>query len=132
MTSANGTYTMQVWNETPWREMPPPQKCTRVDAHGPMVGALNGEAQTFYVLAYITDDSGTYSGYTYFKGSVDGREGGFVMADEGVFGPKSADTKWTIVAGSGTDDLAGISGTGGFSATHGLTVEITLDYRFAA
>lgn len=131
MTSADGTYTMQEWNEEPLRELVPPQKCTRVEAHGPMEGALNGEAQTFYVLAYITKDSGTYSGYTYFKGSVDGREGSFVMADEGTFDPKSAKTKWTIVDGSGTGDLVGISGTGGFSATHGLTVEFTLNYQLA-
>lgn len=130
MMKSTGTYAMAEWNEVAARELPPPQKCTRVDAHGTMDGGMKGEAQTIYMLAYVRADEGVFSGYTYFKGQVGERAGSFVLADEGAFDAKTATTKWAIVKGSGTGELAGISGAGGFSATHGLTVEFTLEYEF--
>lgn len=129
MQKITGRYAMEAWNENALRDRTVPQKCSTVEAHGPMTGGLAGAAQTFYLLAYVTEKVGAFSGYTYFEGALDGREGGFVLADEGTFDETSATTCWTIVEGSGTAALEGISGTGGFRATNGLTVDFTLEYE---
>ncbi len=129
MTKVTGTYQMTDWKEIPLRAMEPPQKCTSVMAPGIFSGPLEGEGQTFYVLNYVGEKTGLFSGFTFFKGKIGDKQGSFVLADDGHFDPKAATTKWTIVAGSGTDDLAGITGTGGFSATEGLTVTFELDYQ---
>ena len=128
MTKITGTYQMTDWQETPLRELAPPQKCSTVLAPGIFTGPLEGEGQTFYVLNYVTEKTGLFSGYTFFKGKIGDLEGSFVLADDGNFDTVAARTKWTIVADSGTGDLAGISGTGGFDATEGLKVSFELDY----
>ncbi len=131
MPKASGQYSMEKWDETVVRDQAPPQKCAQVVAHGPMSGEINGDAQTFYLLAYITAQTGKFCGYTCFEGRIGDLKGSLVLADEGHFDETSATTNWTVVEGSGTGDFEGISGTGGFVATHGLTVEFTLDYELA-
>ena len=125
-----GQYAMAEWNEVTALDAPPPHKCTKVDAHGLITGALSGEAKTFYLLSYVTAETGVYTGYTYFQGKIGDREGTLVFFDEGIFDPKSATTKWTIVPNSGTGGLKNIRGQGGFSATHGLTVDCFLEFEF--
>jgi hypothetical protein len=100
-----------------------------VTAPGEFTGPLTGEGQTFYILNYITEKTGLFSGYTFFKGAIGEKNGSFVLADDGTFDSTTATTKWTIVPGSGTGDLTGISGKGGFCATEGLTVSFDLDYQ---
>ena len=129
MTQITGTYHMTDWKETPLRELTPPQKCSSVTAPGNFVGPLEGEGQTFYLLNYVTEKTGLFSGYTFFKGKIGELEGSFVLADDGTFDTVAARTKWTIVQNSGTGDFDGISGTGGFAATEGLKVTYDLDYQ---
>lgn len=129
MPRITGQYSMEKWNETVGRDQAPPRKSTHVAAHGPMTGEIEGDAQTFYLLAYVTEQTGRFCGYTYFDGRIGDLKGTFVLADDGHFDAKSATTEWTIVPGSGTGDFEGISGSGGFVATHGLTVEFALEYR---
>ncbi len=136
MNKVTGTYTMTAWKETPLRELEPPQKCTSVVAPGNFTGPLVGEGQTFYVLNYITEKTGLFSGYTFFKGKISDKEGSFaegsfVLADDGTFDTIAARTKWTIIEGSGTGDLFGITGHGGFSATEGLKVTFDLEYELS-
>jgi len=119
---------MADWQEDVWRDEPSPLKLTRVAAHGKMSGGLTGSAKTFYLIAYVTAEKGPYTGYTQFTGTLDGKSGSFTLADTGIFEPASATTRWEIVENSGTDELAGISGSGGFKASEGMTFDFELDY----
>jgi len=123
------TYEMSAWNENTNRDLPPPQKCTNVIAPGKFSGAMEGEGESFYLLNYITEKTGFFTGYTCFKGKIGAKQGSFVLADDGIFDEKGAYTKWTIVKGSGTADLISIKGTGGFSATEGMKITIDLNYQ---
>lgn len=127
MTTVNGQYAMAEWNETPLIAQEPPQKSARVEAWGKIEGALKGDAKTFYILSYITSDTGVFTGFTHFNGKLGAREGGFVLIDNGTFDAKSATSKWTIVEGSGRGDFKGIKGSGGFKANHGLTFDFELE-----
>ena len=128
MPKITGTYTMSDWKETDLRSAPPPMKCTSVAAPGSFTGDLQGEGDTHYLLYYRDEKIGLFSGFTTFTGTLAGRTGTFVFQDDGTFDEKAATTKWTIVPGSGSGELAGITGKGGFSATSGLTITFELDY----
>lgn len=131
MPRIDGTYAMKDWQEEACRDEPVPLKLTRVHTYGDISGGFTGTGHTFYLIAY-TGDSGPYTGYTQFTGTLDGRTGSFVMAEEGVFAPGTATSQWRIVEGSGTDGLAGITGTGGFRAANDFNVPFSLDYDFDA
>ncbi len=59
--------------------------------------------------------------------AVGGRPGTFVLRISGTFDGTGARATWNVVPGSGTGELRGISGTGGFE-TSGDTTTYTLDY----
>lgn len=65
-----------------------------------------------------------------FTGSVVGKSGTFVVQHGGIAAPDAEPVSFgTIVPGSGTGDLAGISGSATFGRNadgHALTLEITL------
>jgi hypothetical protein len=60
-------------------------------------------------------------------GTLEGRTGGFVMETTGDFDGTTAKGRWSIISGSGTGGLAGISGEGGFEAPHGPTATYAID-----
>lgn len=131
MTTARFSYIMERWNETGQRDLAPPLKATLTDAGGRFEGDLSGAASSLLLLSYLTPTDGCFCGYTFFEGRLDGRQGGFVMRDAGQFDPVSARTQWRILDGSGHGELAGISGSGHYSAAHGnFKIDAELLYGF--
>jgi Protein of unknown function (DUF3224) len=59
--------------------------------------------------------------------AVGGRSGTFVLRISGTFDGTGSRATWEVVPGSGTGELGGISGTGGFQSS-GETTNYTLDY----
>ena len=57
--------------------------------------------------------------WTYWGLTLDGRSGSFVLRLGGGFEGGAARTTWTVVEGSGTGDLAGLQGEGGYVARQG-------------
>ena len=57
-----------------------------------------------------------------------GRRGTFVIEAVGVHNGTGSEARWRIIEGSGTGELAGITGQGGFDASGGSTVSYHLDY----
>lgn len=58
---------------------------------------------------------------------MDGREGSFLIRHETGFDAKGVSSKFEVVPGSGTGELAGITGSG---TTTGLLGEPTMSYTF--
>ena len=81
-------------------------------------GDLEGEG-TYQLLMVYDGADATYTGYERVAGSLDGRSGSFVLRLDGGFEGGAARTGWTVVEGSGTGDLAGLQGEGGYVARHG-------------
>jgi hypothetical protein len=71
------------------------------------------------MLAYYRPD-GTSSYVTVMRltGVLAGREGSFVLRGEGTYDGTTASGRMTVVAGSGTGGLAGISGACESVSTH--------------
>jgi len=94
-------------------------------------GGIEGWARTQFCYAY--DDAsevGTYVALESFTGTIDGRRGTCNIAHQATTtgaGQRSAETL-VIVPGSGSDELAGITGTGRLVVDPDGTHHLELDY----
>ncbi|HMC71383.1 MAG TPA: DUF3224 domain-containing protein [Mycobacteriales bacterium] len=94
-------------------------------------GEVAGRSATLFTAAYDQATGvGTYVAMESFEGSLNERSGAFNFAHSATTSgsDRSADF-FTIVPGSGTGELAGISGTGGLSIDADGTHRIWFDYE---
>jgi Protein of unknown function (DUF3224) len=95
-------------------------------------GAVEGRSTTLFTSAYDPAAGvGTYVALESFEGSLDGRSGTFNFAHlASTSGADRTGEYFTIVAGSGTGELAGISGGGALviddDGTHRMRFDYTL------
>jgi hypothetical protein len=65
-----------------------------------------------------------------FRGSVGGKRGTFVLQGKQTIERGRIEATWFVVPGSGTDELAGLRGEGGFNGQFGKGSKGYLDYWF--
>lgn len=65
-----------------------------------------------------------------FRGTLGGRRGTFVLQGAETIENKKISAKWSVVPGSGTDELMGLRGEGGFEGEFGKGSVGTLSYWF--
>jgi hypothetical protein len=63
-------------------------------------------------------------------GSLNGRRGAFVLQGHETVADGTIDATWFVVPGSGTDELRGLRGEGGFTGQFGQGSTATLEYWF--
>ena len=83
----------------------------RVKVTKALTGDLEGTAVGWMTMAMAPGDSAAYVGFDRLDVRVDGRRGSFVVRHDALMHAGGGDAAWDIVPGSGTGDLAGISGT---------------------
>ncbi|MBE0538945.1 MAG: DUF3224 domain-containing protein [Ignavibacterium sp.] len=130
-----GTYTVNKWDENLYEQISSEMKITKATVEYSMSGQINGKALVEYLMFYKYFDandqhksSAIYIGLIRFIGSVQGKEGSFVIEDRGTFENGAASSTLQIIAGSGMGELEGIKGTGRYSATQD-GAQIELDYN---
>jgi hypothetical protein len=116
------------WDETAQDEAAGEHKLTAVHARNRYSGDWEGESSLHLLMVYVGDQAVHYTGLERVTGSLGGRRGSFVLKHEGIFEDGLAKTAWTVVPGSGTGELAGLRGTGGFVSGHAEESPVTLDY----
>ena len=65
-----------------------------------------------------------------FRGKLRGRQGTFVLPGSEIVENGKIKATWFVVPGSGTGDLSGLRGEGGFEGQFGKGSDGTLDYWF--
>lgn len=106
------------WDEKPVHELDDGHKVTRAEV------ALTGtddavtEAGFDAVLYYRPDGTSSYVSLMRITATLQGRSGSFVLQGDGAFDGTTAIGDTTIVDGSGTGELAGISGAAHSASTH--------------
>lgn len=131
MPKVTAEYQIKGWDEKPFSEVEGAGKITHSAIKKTFTGGLEGEGVLHYLMAYNTDGTATYVGYERVTGKLGGRAGSFVMRHDGIFADGKADTKFTIVPGSGTGDLKGLQGQGHSNVGHMESYPMTLDYTLA-
>lgn len=129
MHHAEGTFKIAAWQEDTYAESVGDRKLTQADVRQTFTGDLEGEGSVRWQMAYRPDGTATWIGMQQVKGTLGGRSGSFVLQSAGTFDGSKAVGEWTVVAGSATDDLEGLSGSGTMEAPMGSEASYSLDYH---
>ena len=94
------------------------------------MGDITGEGAARMLQTLRADGSASFVALERVVAKLDGRHGSFVLQDEGTLTGNRVKGTWFVVAGSGTGELAGLRGEGGFDAELGQHADYTLAYWF--
>ena len=127
--NTNATFRITGWDEEPYDEPEDGPKLTRAHVQRSFHGDLSGTGNLMYVMAHLDGENASFTGYEKVVGSLGGRIGSFVLRHTGKYDGAAATAQYEVVPGSGTGELAGLTGAGGFSAGHAEEHDMTLDYE---
>ena|SRR5690242_13545371 len=118
------------WDEKPTRELADGHKVNRADITfgGTGDGLSSGTADG--LMYYRPDGTGSYLMVMHLVGTLDGREGSFVLSGDGTFDGTTARSRLAVVEGSGTGALAGIRGGAESVSTHADYPHMPLTLRY--
>jgi Protein of unknown function (DUF3224) len=131
MTSATGTFEITGGSEDAYREVEGGVRLTRAKGTQRFTGDIEGEGSVEWLMCYSPDGTARFLGLQEIIGSIGGRAGSFVIEATGDHDGKRSKGTWSVIQGSGTGALAGISGEGGFEAAGGPNASYSLEYRLA-
>ena len=127
---AKATFKVVSWDEDQFDQQVSGPKLTRAHVRKSFGGDLTGTGNLLYLMTYASDTEGTFVGIERIVGSLGGRSGSFVLQHSGTYDGKKATAEWEVLQGSGTDELEGLTGSGGFSSGQAEEYEMTLEYQF--
>jgi Protein of unknown function (DUF3224) len=93
-------------------------------------GDTEGESPVRALQVLRDDKSASLVSVQRFRGKLGGRHGTFVLQGSEIVENGKIKATWFVVPGSGTGDLSGLRGEGGFEGEFGKGSEGTLDYWF--
>jgi Protein of unknown function (DUF3224) len=127
---ATGTITVRTYEPTPYDQPPEGPALSRIHVEEEFSGDIEGTGVVEFLQAQVSEDAANFVGLERLSGSVGGRAGTFLLQDQGTLRGTTVSGDWFVVPGSGTGELAGLRGEGGFTAKLGQGADITLDYWF--
>lgn len=127
-THATGTFEITGWDENRYQELDGGGGLAQAEVTQKFTGDIEGTGSVRWLMCYRPDKTADWVGLQLVNGQVGGRQGSFVLRSAGVFDGAKAEGDWTVVAGSGTGELEGLSGTGRIEAPMGSQATYTLDY----
>jgi hypothetical protein len=93
-------------------------------------GDIDGESTVRALQAQRPDKSASMVSVQRFSGKLGGRQGTFVLQGSEIVANGKIKATWFVVPGSGTGDLSGLHGEGGFEGGFGKGSDGWLDYWF--
>ncbi|MFQ5890570.1 MAG: DUF3224 domain-containing protein [Gemmatimonadota bacterium] len=129
-TRATATFQVKTWDEKPYDEIDEGPKLTRASVTKSFRGDIEGEGSLEYLMIHRDDGSASFVGLERVVGRVGDRSGSFVLQHSGTFEGGTAKATWFVVPRSGTGELRGLRGEGGFASAHAERYPITLEYDF--
>jgi hypothetical protein len=127
MGTLTGGFELASWDEQTTQELEGGRKLTRALVTQAFTGDLEGEGSVEWLMCYAEDGTARFVGMQLVRGVIDGRKGSVVLETVGEFDGGKARGRWTVIPGSATGDLAGITGEGRFEAPHGPNATYMLE-----
>jgi hypothetical protein len=128
-THAEATFKVKGWDEQPWDTAEGQPKMTRSEVTKSFEGDLTGSSHLQYLMTYREDGTADFVAMERIQGTLGGKRGTFVLRHVGAFVDGAASGTWSVVDGSGTDDLQGLTGSSAFSIPKGEEAfPFVLDY----
>ena len=103
---------------------------TEIHIRETFTGDLEGESTVRALQAAGDDRSASLVSLQRFRGRLAARRGTFVLQGSEVIENGTIKGTWFVVPGSGTGELSGLRGEGGFEGQFGKGSEGALDYWF--
>jgi hypothetical protein len=129
--TAQARFAIKSWDEKPYSENPGQPKLTRATVSKAFTGDIEGEGKVEYLMMYRADGSATFVGFEQVVGRIGDRQGSFVLQRIGTFESGQAKESYSVVPGSATGSLAGLTGEGTSSVGHGMEHPFELRYDLA-
>ena len=123
-----GTFEVTSWKEEAAGGLDQAGKVTRARIGQRFAGGIEAETVVETVMTYRDDGTADFLGFQQVVGRIADREGSFVLQSIGSFDGREARATTSVVAGSGTGDLANLRGTGTTAVPLGTSGTFTLDY----
>jgi hypothetical protein len=127
--TANARFAIKSWDEKPYSEGKDLPRLTRAIVAKTYTGDIEGESQVDYLMMYRSDGSATFVGLERVTGRIHGKTGSFVLQRIGGFEGGRAKESYTVIAGSGTDELRTLRGEGTSDVGHGMEHPFELTYE---
>jgi hypothetical protein len=124
---ATAPFTNDRYDEEPYGETEGTE-FTRVHISRTFTGDIEGES-TAELLIAKSEGGGGYVGHDRIKGTLEGKSGSFVFQHGGIMGPGGVSNTGTVVPGTGTGELAGLTGEGTMLADEHGNHTLALDYE---
>jgi hypothetical protein len=125
--NASAPFTNDRYDEEPYGEADGAE-LSRVHISRTFTGDLEGSGAAELMIAK-SEGGGGYVGHDRITGSLQGRSGAFVFQHTGLMGPDGVTNTGTIVPGTGTGELEGITGDGTMLADDEGNHTLTLEYE---
>jgi Protein of unknown function (DUF3224) len=129
-THATGRIDVKTYEPQPYEEADEGPNLVEIHVSETFSGDIDGEGVARFLQAVRKDGSASFVGIERVTGSIGGRTGSFLLQDAGTLEGNTVKGDWFVIPGSGTRDLSGLRGEGGFTAELGQHASITLDYWF--
>jgi Protein of unknown function (DUF3224) len=126
---AEGKFEVTSWSEEQAEGLEDTAKVTKATFGQRFSGGIEADTVADTVMTYRPDGTADYVGFQRVSGRLDGRRGSFVFQAVGGFDGQVARADITVVPGSGTDELAGLRGTGTVAVPMGMSGTYSLDYE---
>ncbi|TDC25634.1 DUF3224 domain-containing protein [Streptomyces sp. 8K308] len=133
-THTTGSFTYKDWQESVVAGAEGEARLATATVVNTFSGGIEAAAtDCVYAISYAADGTGSFTGYERCEGTVAGRSGTFTLREWGTFDQDgSVHCSFEVLEDSGTSELAGLRGTGGFTYLHGTTaVPYTFDHELA-
>lgn len=129
MARAAGSFKVLSGGEDPYDELEGGIRLTHASGTQAFSGDIEADGSVHWLMLYRGDRTAHFVGLQRIKGSLGGHRGSFVLAAEGNYDGASSLIELTVIEGTGTADLAGISGSGRLDAPGGPEGTYELDYE---
>lgn len=123
---AEARFAIKSWDETPYHEREGQPKLTRASVTKTYTGDIVGDAHVEYLMMYRSDGSAIFVGLERVIGRLGGKSGTFVLQRSGAFEGGLARESYSVVPGSATGELQGLSGGGDSAVGHGMEHPFTI------
>jgi hypothetical protein len=129
-TRANAVITVHKYEPAVYGQPAEGPALTRIHVEESFSGDISGAGVVEFLQAAREDGPASFVGIERVTGTVGGRQGTFLLQDAGTVQDNIVRGDWFVIPGSGTGQLAGLRGTGGFRANLGEGAQVHLDYWF--
>jgi uncharacterized protein DUF3224 len=127
---ASGHIDVKTYEPQPYEETEEGPNLVEIHVSETFSGDIEGEGVVRFLQAVREDGSASFVGIERVTGSLGGRKGSFLLQDTGTLEGNTVNGTWFVIPGSGTGELRGLRGEGGFTAELGRSASIALDYWF--